>query len=523
MSEVRILEAGHQYTSTSGQTYRFLTMIGAGGQGAVYQVINDNGAIQALKWIAPTGNIDKETRERLRNHQISIENLIQDMSDGNLDELVTFVLPKEIVFFEGFEGFGYTMEYLSVKRKKAAEQDRPRGKSRDKEVPVIEEDYTYVNLSEYINAIRSGNAKFNFFKTTEIASMIADEMERLNRRSYIYRDLSPSNILINTKYPEDKSDPLLHIIDCDNITRKNSVVSSNVLGTKDYMAPELIKAQNKREKAKPDRYSDWFSLSIILFELFFHTTPFKGRLANTADDGPGNPDEQPIFIFSEKNTLNRPLDSLGVINQEKAGSTARWRNMPLYIRREFERTFTLGILDKNERTKSSVWSLKLHELLGNIFSCPNCTQGQFVYDKFILFREHDLGFCSNCNEPVTPPRIYIKNRVVVLDKERTLVGRYFTHDNTLEKHEICKFYYNHKQEKLEIENVARDLPKLRIHIRQDSNIMCESNLSDKEAKKLLEQGLPVGEKVEIGNFTEIRISHPFHHDWYTIRTDYDDY
>lgn len=46
---------------------------------------------------------------------------------------------------------------------------------------------------------------------------------------------------------------------------------SGILGKARYMAPEVVKGEKK-----PDKYSDRFSLSVVLFILFYGNHPFEG-------------------------------------------------------------------------------------------------------------------------------------------------------------------------------------------------------------------------------------------------------
>ncbi|CCF60326.1 hypothetical protein KAFR_0J02620 [Kazachstania africana CBS 2517] len=121
------------------------------------------------------------------------------------------------------------------------------------------------------------------FYTSEVIAAL----EYLHLLGFIYRDLKPENILLHQSGHIMLSDfdlsiqtvsskkPLLlngSIIDtkvCSDGFRTNSFV-----GTEEYIAPEVIRGEGHTVAV------DWWTLGILLYEMLFGFTPFKGDNIN---------------------------------------------------------------------------------------------------------------------------------------------------------------------------------------------------------------------------------------------------
>ncbi|CCM01687.1 uncharacterized protein FIBRA_03751 [Fibroporia radiculosa] len=122
------------------------------------------------------------------------------------------------------------------------------------------------------------------------AAEVTAALEYLHLMGFIYRDLKPENILLHqsghimlsdfdlakqssepggkpaTILQQESGIPLIDTRSCTADFRTNSFV-----GTEEYIAPEVIKSSGHTSAV------DWWTLGILIYEMIYATTPFKGE------------------------------------------------------------------------------------------------------------------------------------------------------------------------------------------------------------------------------------------------------
>ncbi|EJS44474.1 kin82p [Saccharomyces arboricola H-6] len=155
------------------------------------------------------------------------------------------------------------------------------------------EDYLYLCMEycmggEFFRALQTRKSKCIAEEDAKFyASEVVAALEYLHLLGFIYRDLKPENILLHqsghvmlsdfdlsiqatgSKNPTMKNSTYLDTKICSDGFRTNSFV-----GTEEYLAPEVIRGNGHTAAV------DWWTLGILIYEMVFGYTPFKGDNSN---------------------------------------------------------------------------------------------------------------------------------------------------------------------------------------------------------------------------------------------------
>ncbi|MBN2864146.1 MAG: protein kinase [Bacteroidales bacterium] len=180
------------------------------------------------------------------------------------------------------------------------------------------------------------------------AFQMCEGFKHLHLNGYSYQDLNDGNFFINPQNGD------LLICDNDNVTAQGE--NLGILGKMRYMAPEVVLGK------LPDKYSDYFSLAIMLFRLFFRDHPLEGlkvlSVPCMTEKGEkkyyGN---EPLFIYDKDCKDNLPVRGVHV------NVIRLWPLYPDILRNAFIEAFSqINLKNPGDRWIESRWEKIFIEL-----------------------------------------------------------------------------------------------------------------------------------------------------------------
>lgn len=343
------LKSGEKVSLTNGLEATVVKELGRGGQGIVY-LVELGGQKMALKWY-----LNKPTDWFYKNLE---ENVMKGAPSD------AFLWPEYLTTKrDGY--FGYIMKL------------RPQG---------------YEEFGQYLLA----RAKFKSLDAIMNAAMkICEGFKALHLSGLSYQDLNDGNFFIN---PESGD-----VLICDNDNVAPEGENSGILGKARYMAPEVVTGSKM-----PSKQTDRYSLSVVLFLLFYGNHPLEGARVLACPCMTEKFEKQfygseALFIYDPSNKTNLPVR--GVHNNV----LRKWPAFPALLCAAFTKEFSKEcLIHPEKRCLERDWQKTIQKVRDMLVVCPQCKDETFVEDA------HSAK-CVNCGKAINAEGVMkINDRQILL-------------------------------------------------------------------------------------------------------------
>jgi len=351
---------GTAFTSVNGRrSGEVLRLLGAGGQGAVYEV-RFEGALFALKWYHDYYNeIDTGLRPRLQ----------RALERGAPDE--RFLWPLELVTVAASTSFGYIMPLRTA---------------------------NYRGMGDLI-APPPQRLELSFPARANVCEQLATCFLQLHSRGFCYQDVNFGNIFLE---PETAD-----VLICDNDNVNVDGADASIYGTRKFMAPEVV-----RRETLPSTKTDLFSMAVMFFYVIFGWHPLDGQREAKARILDGKTEmslygTDPLFLFDPDDNSNGPVSGL------HDPLIARWDALGEELRSLFLQSFGVGMSQPGSRVLENQWQSAFRNARLSAYSCGHCEQSVLVTATALA--ASTVPPCSYCGELTNPPPVLTTGkRVLVL-------------------------------------------------------------------------------------------------------------
>lgn len=232
----------------------------------------------------------------------------------------------------------------------------------------------------------SEDIRGNWFDRTFIASEMARIAWKLHGVGLCHSDFSGNNFLVNMKQHRAV------LIDLDSLVVPD-VLPPEILGTGDYMAPEIVSAYNRGEaNIRPSIQTDLHALAVLIYQLLLLRHPLRGPKRHHEDSAKDEVlllGEKALYTEDPNDRSNRPPDPF-------RGAWLLGEEVEALMRR----AFTEGLKNPARRPLATEWSDALMRMTDQQIPCinPDCTGKVFV-----LLKDHPAT-CPWCGTRIQYPK-----------------------------------------------------------------------------------------------------------------------
>ena len=281
------------------------------------------------------------------------------------------------------------------------------------------------NMNKYLAPVEKGD----WLKYFQIAIKISRAVKRLHSAGLAHSDLSYKNVLI------DPTSGKATIIDIDGLVVPGRF-PPDVIGTPDFIAPEVIQTKNlpiaNKARKLPSIATDRHALSVMIYMYLLHRHPLKGGKIN--DQDPSKDIELSMGIKAL--FIENPKDSGNRVRNEQLDFFELPQGDPLkipysvcgpHLKELFNRALIDGLHNPALRPTADEWEGALLKTVDLMQPCnnPKCWHKWFVFDNTGHPKCPFCGTVYNAELPVLnlyySPKpgsfMYEERRLMVYDKQ----------------------------------------------------------------------------------------------------------
>lgn len=371
--------------SGSGQTVAFVDEVKASGAMKDIYFSPDRSYVVGFFRDEPTNAL----RERLRDIVARYRNNLFEKSGGEFWKS-HFCWPYDTVEHGGRIGVVvpfYEKDFFFEHGSKNNDMLNIRGK--DKEGKWFA---SASNREKFLDPREKGN----WLTHLKICLSIARAVRRLHMAGLAHSDLSYKNVLV------DPTNGRACVIDIDGLVVPGKY-PPDVVGTPDFIAPEVITTQNldkaDKNRVLPSRSTDRHALAVLIYMYLFYRHPLRG--AKVFDPDPMKDEEwgmgmQALFVEHPTDTRNRvrPSDLRPQALPWGDPSERPYTMAGPLLKELFDKAFIEGLHAPEKRPSAADWESALVRTLDMIQPCSaKCEMGWYVFDNT------RLPVCPHCGTP----------------------------------------------------------------------------------------------------------------------------
>ena len=206
--------------------YHVTHFVGEGAAARIYQVTDTrDGSVKAIKALKPQSNAEPSIVKRFEDEY----QILRRLHHPSLPEV---------------HDYGFTQDQIRY---------------------IVMELVEGVHLDQYFQS-NPQDLWLLLYEICEVLSFIHD-------RDLLHLDLKPANVLVKQTSAYGDQKPMVVLMDFGLSYRRDAGQDRSLVGTPEYMAPEIIKGDGRLTRA-----ADYYSLGITLYQLLAGETPFHGTI-----------------------------------------------------------------------------------------------------------------------------------------------------------------------------------------------------------------------------------------------------